>query len=92
MQVLKELNVNGNFNIQKGYVALGPITQVNNNPGSPNISSGSILCVTVSISPRLVGEFIVIILPNEVKAVVTTLLSLTSLTLELKGYVRANSV
>lgn len=42
MQVLKELNVNGNFNIQKGYVALGPITQVNNNPGSPNISSGSV--------------------------------------------------
>ena len=42
MQVLKELNINGNFNIQKGYLALGPVTQVNNNPGSPNISSGSV--------------------------------------------------
>jgi hypothetical protein len=42
MQVLKELNVNGNFNIQKGYVSLGNITQVNKNPGSSNISAGSV--------------------------------------------------
>lgn len=42
MQVLKELMVNGNFNIQKGYLALGPITLKNHNPGSPNLSAGSV--------------------------------------------------
>ena len=42
MQVLKELNVNGNFNIQKGYISLGTITQVDNNPSNSNVSAGSV--------------------------------------------------
>ena len=41
IKVLKNLNINGNFDIQKGYLHLGPTTQKNNNQ-TKNVVVGSV--------------------------------------------------
>jgi hypothetical protein len=42
VKVLKNLNIDGNFDIKKGYLHLGPTTQTNNNSQVYNISVGSV--------------------------------------------------
>lgn len=44
IKVLKTMSVNGNFNIQKGYLVLGPTSQTEQNTETPerNISAGSV--------------------------------------------------